>query len=110
MRECGLALGGSLDNAIVVDDDKILNREGLRAPSEFVQHKLLDMIGDLSLLGAPIWGDIIAHKPGHRLQAEFMRKLSAESDPVFELVTVDSLNGESANEPTSLLEPALSLA
>lgn len=71
MKERGLALGGSLDNAIVVDDEDIINDEGLRSQKEFAEHKLLDLIGDLALIGLPIVGKVTAHKPGHALHAEF---------------------------------------
>src|SRR4030042_724294 len=63
----GLGLGGSLENAIVLDDEKIINKEGLRFPDEFVKHKILDAIGDLFLLGMPIIGHFVAYKSGHRL-------------------------------------------
>jgi UDP-3-O-[3-hydroxymyristoyl] N-acetylglucosamine deacetylase len=73
MRKAGLALGGSLENAVVVSDDEVLNPEGLRFDNEFVRHKLLDCVGDLSLLGAPIVGRVIAYKSGHGLHASFMK-------------------------------------
>lgn len=88
MREQGLALGGSLDNAVVVTDSSILNAGGLRGSNEFVRHKLLDMIGDLSLLGHVLLADITAHKPGHTLQAQFMRELWSRRDELLELVTL----------------------
>jgi UDP-3-O-[3-hydroxymyristoyl] N-acetylglucosamine deacetylase len=91
MRERGLALGGSLDNAIVVDDQGVMNEEGLRSPLEFVQHKLLDLIGDLSLLGAPIWGDVIAYKPGHQLHADFMKAALEQFEQVFEPIASGDL-------------------
>ena len=71
----GLALGGSLNNAIVLDDEKIINKEGLRSPDEFVKHKVLDAIGDLSLLGMPIIGHFVAYKSGHGLNNLLLRKL-----------------------------------
>lgn len=71
MRAAGLALGGSLDNAIVVADGEILNEDGLRADDEFVRHKALDLLGDLYLLGAPLAASIKAHKPGHELNTRF---------------------------------------
>lgn len=75
MRKAGLALGGSLENAVVVSDDEVLNPDGLRAADEFVRHKLLDCVGDLALLGAPIVGKISAYKSGHGLHAGFMKAL-----------------------------------
>lgn len=71
----GFAKGGSLDNAVVVDRDGIMNKGGLRFPDEFVRHKILDLIGDLSLLGHPIIGHIRAYKPGHLLNHAFLRKV-----------------------------------
>ncbi len=77
MRAAGLSRGGSLDNAIVVDGDQILNPTGLRDPQEFVLHKALDLVGDLALAGAPIIGRIIARRPGHDLNTRFVRALLA---------------------------------
>ncbi|MFW7378177.1 MAG: UDP-3-O-acyl-N-acetylglucosamine deacetylase [Oligoflexus sp.] len=91
LRQQGLALGGSLENAVVIDGQGVMNEEGLRSPLEFVQHKLLDLIGDLSLLGAPIWGDIITHKPGHQLHANFMAKLMEHHEQIFESVAAHQL-------------------
>jgi UDP-3-O-[3-hydroxymyristoyl] N-acetylglucosamine deacetylase len=71
----GLALGGSLKNAVVLDDHRILNKEGLRFPDEFVKHKILDAIGDLSLLGIPIIGHFVAYKSGHRLNNLLLKAL-----------------------------------
>ncbi len=75
MRAQGLALGGSLDNAIVVSDGAVLNEGGLRFDTEFVRHKALDLVGDLYLLGRPLVGRLIAHKPGHGLNTEFAQTL-----------------------------------
>ena len=71
----GLALGGSLKNAVVLDDRRILNKDGLRFPDEFVKHKILDAIGDLSLLGIPIIGHFVANKSGHRLNNLLLKEL-----------------------------------
>jgi UDP-3-O-[3-hydroxymyristoyl] N-acetylglucosamine deacetylase len=71
----GLALGGSLKNAIVLDDRRIINKDGLRFPDEFVKHKILDAIGDLSLLGIPIIGHFVACKSGHRLNNLLLKEL-----------------------------------
>jgi UDP-3-O-[3-hydroxymyristoyl] N-acetylglucosamine deacetylase len=71
----GLALGGSLKNAIVMDDRRIINKEGLRFPDEFVKHKILDAIGDLSLLGMPIIGHFIADRSGHKLNNLLLQEL-----------------------------------
>lgn len=76
----GLALGGSLNNAIVLDDQKIINKEGLRCPDEMVKHKILDAIGDLFLLGMPIIGHFIGYKSGHRLNNCLLNKLMSRTD------------------------------
>jgi UDP-3-O-[3-hydroxymyristoyl] N-acetylglucosamine deacetylase len=75
MRAQGLALGGSLDNAIVMDEYRVLNTDGLRYEDEFVKHKVLDAIGDLYLLGHPLIGAFIGHKSGHALNNELLRRL-----------------------------------
>lgn len=71
----GLALGGSLKNAVVLDEHRIINKDGLRFPDEFVKHKILDAIGDLSLLGMPIIGHFVACKSGHRLNNLLLKEL-----------------------------------
>lgn len=80
MRRRGLALGGSLENAVVISDTGILNEEGLRSPNEFAEHKLLDLIGDFALLGRPLIGRITAVKPGHTIHAQSMWELLADCD------------------------------
>lgn len=75
LRANGLALGGSLDNAIVMDEFRVLNSDGLRYEDEFVKHKVLDAIGDLYILGHPIIGAFYAHKSGHALNNRLLRTL-----------------------------------
>lgn len=75
LRSRGLGLGGSLDNAVVLDDNKILNPEGLRFSNEFVRHKILDAIGDLSLLGAPFLGDYTSFAGSHNLNHELTKAI-----------------------------------
>ena len=75
MRAQGLALGGSLDNAIVMDEYRVLNSDGLRYEDEFVKHKVLDAIGDLYLLGHPVIGAFSGHKSGHALNNQLLRRL-----------------------------------
>ena len=75
LRANGLALGGSLDNAIVMDEFRVLNSDGLRYEDEFVKHKVLDAIGDLYILGHPIIGAFYAHKSGHALNNQLLRAL-----------------------------------
>ncbi len=77
LRDDGLALGGSLKNAVLLDNDGIVNDEGLRFADEFVRHKILDCIGDLALAGLPIFGELVARKPGHRLNNALLRELFA---------------------------------
>jgi UDP-3-O-[3-hydroxymyristoyl] N-acetylglucosamine deacetylase len=71
----GLALGGSLKNAVVLDEKRVINKEGLRCHDEFVKHKILDAIGDLALLGMPIIGHFVAYKSGHRLNNLLLKEL-----------------------------------
>jgi len=88
LREAGLALGGSHDNAIVMDSYTILNDDGLRYEDEFVKHKILDAIGDLYLLGHPLIGAFSAYKSGHALNNKLLRALVSQPD-AWELVTFD---------------------
>ena len=74
----GFALGGSLDNAIVVKDDGVINKEGLRNKNEFVNHKILDCIGDLFLSGYKVIGKIQCSQGGHKLTNELLRKLYSD--------------------------------
>jgi UDP-3-O-[3-hydroxymyristoyl] N-acetylglucosamine deacetylase len=78
LRAAGLARGGSLDNAVAISGDRVLNREGLRFPDEFVRHKLLDAIGDLALAGLPIRGRFVGHRSGHRSNNALLRALFAD--------------------------------
>jgi UDP-3-O-[3-hydroxymyristoyl] N-acetylglucosamine deacetylase len=77
LKAVGLARGGSLENAIVIDDERILNPEGLRFPDEFVRHKILDAVGDLSLIGYPILGHVRAYKAGHDINHQLVQKILA---------------------------------
>ena len=86
MRAAGLGLGGSLQNAIVLDEFRVLNSEGLRYDNEFVRHKVLDAIGDIYLLGHPLIGQYTAYKSGHALNNKLTRALLARAD-AFEIVT-----------------------
>jgi len=79
LHRAGLARGGSLDNAVVVDDDKVLNPAGLLCPDEFVRHKMLDAVGDLSLSGAAIDGLFVGHRSGHGLNNRLLRALMADT-------------------------------
>jgi len=94
----GLALGGSLKNAVVLDEERIINKEGLRCHDEFVKHKILDAIGDLSLLGIPIVGHFVAFKSGHRLNNLLLRALMERKD----CWTI--VNGNGFEEPSTTWE------
>ena len=91
LREIGLARGGSLDNAIVLDEHRILNNEELRFDDEFVRHKILDAIGDLYLAGHPIIGAYTAEKSGHALNNALLRKLFSKPES-FTIVSFDQIN------------------
>jgi UDP-3-O-[3-hydroxymyristoyl] N-acetylglucosamine deacetylase len=93
LKRKGLIKGGSLDNAIVLDDYKVVNPEGLRFVDEFVRHKILDTVGDISLLGYEIAGKITTYKSGHNLHNLLCRKLLA-TPTAFEIVSAASLERE----------------
>jgi UDP-3-O-[3-hydroxymyristoyl] N-acetylglucosamine deacetylase len=78
LRAAGLALGGSLDNAVVVDGERILNEGGLRFDDEFVRHKILDCVGDFYLAGGPMLARVVAHKSGHAFNNKLLRALFAD--------------------------------
>lgn len=100
LRANNLALGGSLDNAVVVDDYRILNEDGLRYVDEFVKHKILDSIGDLYLLGHSLIGAFSGHKSGHALNNELLRALLAQED-AWEEVTFE----DATTAPISFAQP-----
>ena len=101
LREKNLALGGSMDNAIVLDDYRVLNEDGLRYEDEFVKHKILDAIGDLYLLGHSLIGAFFGHKSGHQLNNQLLRALLADKS-AWEEVTFD----DPALAPISYAHPA----
>jgi UDP-3-O-[3-hydroxymyristoyl] N-acetylglucosamine deacetylase len=101
LRERNLVLGGSMDNAIVLDDYRVLNEDGLRYEDEFVKHKILDAIGDLYLLGHSLIGAFYGHKSGHQLNNMLLRKLIAQTD-AWEEVTFD----DERAAPISYAHPA----
>lgn len=104
LRENNLALGGSMDNAIVVDDYRVLNEDGLRYEDEFVRHKVLDAIGDLYLLGHSLIGAFSGHKSGHEVNNKLLRKLLAQED-AWELVSFE----DDKDAPILFSRPAASL-
>jgi len=102
LREHNLALGGSMDNAVVLDDYRVLNEDGLRYEDEFVKHKILDAIGDLYLLGHSLIGAYHAHKSGHELNNKLLRTLIADPTAWEEVVYKD----DPAVSPISYAHPA----
>jgi len=80
LMRMGLIRGGSMDNAVVIGDSGVLNPEGLRFKNECVRHKILDSIGDLSLLGKPVIGHLVAYKSGHSVNLQFLKKLLEDKD------------------------------
>ncbi|TNF35789.1 MAG: UDP-3-O-acyl-N-acetylglucosamine deacetylase [Gammaproteobacteria bacterium] len=102
LRSKGLARGGSVNNAIVVDEYRILNEDGLRYEDEFVKHKVLDAIGDLYLLGNSLIGEFKAYKSGHALNNALLRKLISEKD-AWEVVTFE----DDSKAPISYMSPIL---
>ena len=88
MRANGLALGGGLDNAIVMDDYKVLNSDGLRYDDEFVKHKILDAMGDLFLIGKPLLASYVAFRSGHAMNNKLLRELLSQPD-AYDVVTFD---------------------
>lgn len=104
LRSKGLAKGGSVDNAIVVDDYRVVNEDGLRYEDEFVKHKVLDAIGDLYLLGNSLIGEFKAHKSGHALNNKSLRQLIAQED-AWEVVTFE----DEKVAPISYIKPILAM-
>lgn len=100
LRQQNLALGGSMDNAVVIDDYRVLNEEGLRYEDEFVKHKILDAIGDLYLLGHPLIGAFTGYKSGHALNNRLLRAL-LEHEEAWEIVTF----GTARELPANYAEP-----
>ncbi len=98
LRSRGLALGGSLDNAIVLDDCSVVNQGGLRFPDEFVRHKILDFVGDMSMIDKPLQGRFVVSCSGHALNNEFLRAVTANADIYLETVTL--------TEPAAASAPA----
>ena len=101
MRANGLALGGGLDNAIVMDDYKVLNSDGLRYDDEFAKHKILDAMGDLYLIGKPLLASYSAFRSGHALNNQLLRALLAQPE-AFETVTFE----DAKQAPAGFAQPA----
>ncbi len=103
MRANGLALGGGLDNAIVMDDYKVLNSDGLRYDDEFVKHKILDAMGDLYLLGKPLLASYVAFRSGHAMNNRLLRELLSHPE-AYEVVTFE--DARQAPQGLAQLAPA----
>jgi UDP-3-O-[3-hydroxymyristoyl] N-acetylglucosamine deacetylase len=101
MRTNGLSLGGGLDNAVVMDDYRVLNTDGLRYDDEFVKHKILDAMGDLYLIGKPLLASYTAFRSGHALNNKLLRELLAQPG-AFEIVTFD----DERQAPAGFAQPA----
>ena len=101
MRASGLALGGGLDNAVVMDDYRVLNTDGLRYDDEFVKHKILDAMGDLYLVGKPLLAAYSAFRSGHAMNNKLLRALLAQPD-AFEIVSFD----DEKQAPAGFARPA----
>jgi UDP-3-O-[3-hydroxymyristoyl] N-acetylglucosamine deacetylase len=102
LRALNLARGASMDNAVAIDDFRVLNEDGLRYEDEFVKHKILDAVGDLYLLGSSLIGAFSGHKSGHALNNKLLRKLLAQED-AWEFVTFE----DPADAPISYMRPIL---
>jgi UDP-3-O-[3-hydroxymyristoyl] N-acetylglucosamine deacetylase len=99
LKKYGLAQGGSLENAVVIDTEGVVNEEGLRFEDEFVRHKILDCIGDFSLLGMPIIGHVIAHKSGHAFNHAFLETFFKAKDAWETRTLVDAEGAAPAERP-----------
>lgn len=112
LRSQGLALGGSLDNAVVLDEDGVINADGLRFKDEFVRHKILDFIGDTAVLPAPLRGRFEVFASGHALNNAFVRKLWAESERCLECVLPGAAgaSGRRPRLPEPLPRPVVAVA
>ncbi len=105
LRAQGLALGGSMQNAVLVDGDRVVNEEGLRFADEFVRHKILDCYGDLALAGAPIFGQLYARKPGHILNHALLREMYQQQH-AWSLLTYDEIAARSGTGQQRHARPA----
>jgi UDP-3-O-[3-hydroxymyristoyl] N-acetylglucosamine deacetylase len=105
MRSQGLAMGGSMENAIVMDEYRVLNTDGLRYGDEFVKHKVLDAVGDLYLLGHPLLGAFSAHKSGHALNNKLLRALLADK-AAWEMVSFERIEEAPTSVARLFAQPA----
>ena len=113
LQKNGMALGGSLDNAIVLDKDGIRNEEGLRFPDEFVRHKILDFVGDMAMMGLPLQGRFTVCCSGHGLNNKFLRAVNQKRSEYLEEVTLNTKTSSSFNTKSDyrqLEAPSLAFA
>jgi UDP-3-O-[3-hydroxymyristoyl] N-acetylglucosamine deacetylase len=101
LRKNGLIRGGSLENAVVLDRRGVVNPEGLRFPDEFCRHKLLDLIGDFSLLGRPLLGNVVAERAGHAMHAQLVSRLLQERQS-WKLVSATDAAAQAVSEPSAV--------
>lgn len=101
MKRLGLARGGSLENAVVIGKDNVMNEGGLRFEDEFVRHKILDCIGDFSLLGMPILGHIVANRSGHAFNHAFLKEFFIQKGS-WETLTIHDISDMNSSEPEAL--------
>ena len=106
IKKLGLAKGGSLDNAVVVGSDKVLNKDGLRNNKEFVNHKILDLVGDFLLSGFRVLGKINCYQGGHELTNSFLRKLM-KSDSAFIQIELETVTFSENRSPIHLVKTAV---
>jgi len=90
MRNMGLIRGASLDNAVCFERDRVLNPDGLRFPDEPCRHKVLDLIGDLALIGKPLIGHVVAERAGHAMHTALVSRIMSDPD-LYEILTFDEL-------------------
>ncbi len=111
LRQAGLARGGSLENAVVIDHYRVLNPEGLRYPDEFVRHKVVDAIGDMALFGMPVIGRLQLHRPGHALNTQLVQAVLADPK-AYEIVVPGKAMVTESSEPNpfAVFEPIESVA
>jgi UDP-3-O-[3-hydroxymyristoyl] N-acetylglucosamine deacetylase len=106
LQQNGYALGGTLENALVLDDSSVVNPDGMRFPDEPVRHKVLDFIGDVALFGLPLWGFFEIHCSGHQLNNQFVRHLMAHQEQCLELVELGSRKADTRRIPAFAPEAA----
>jgi len=110
LQQLGLALGGSLDNAVVLDDYGVINPEGLRFEDELVRHKVLDFIGDMAVMGLPLWGDFEVHCSGHAFNNAFLRFVHKHQDDFLKLIELKTQEQSKQSEQILIPQPEPALA